>query len=198
MKISHMLCAMLAFAALTIEARAATSSDDGRASVPPANAGEASARKAPSTGGSNGRRAASAVTPRPVAATPERSVGPAAHRNPDRLQSLLLRAKAPGQQRSPPRALTGAATGNLAAGVGNWVAAGTGIPAVQGLRGAGPARQPVTAAGAVTIATVPSRAVARNSIGGPHAPASGRLSGSAIGPTARIGVVDGSQLHHKF
>jgi hypothetical protein len=48
MKASHIVCAILACAPLTFEARATASSEDGRPSRPAANAGQAAGRTAPS------------------------------------------------------------------------------------------------------------------------------------------------------
>lgn len=47
MKVTHILCAILACASLSFEARATASSEDGRPSRPEANAGQASGRTAP-------------------------------------------------------------------------------------------------------------------------------------------------------
>src|SRR3977135_721950 len=128
MKVSHILCAILACAPVTFEARATASSEDGR-SPAAANAGEAAGRAAPNrnagaktgrkdggeptqagarTGGdSKGRDAAAADSSSRGSVTPQRGVGQSArgNGNADRLHSLL-NAQANGHRarRQPGRA----------------------------------------------------------------------------------------------
>jgi hypothetical protein len=130
-KLSHILCAILAWVPLTVEARATPSSEDGRQSAAnadreAANADRAAGRAAPSrnagtqpgrTGGrdstqagaraSKGRDAAAADSSSRGSVTPQRGVGQSArgNSNADRLHSLL-NAQANGHlaRRQPGRA----------------------------------------------------------------------------------------------
>jgi hypothetical protein len=141
MKVSHILCAILACAPLTFEARATASSEDGR-SPAAANTGEAAGRAAPNrnagaktgrkdggeptqagarTGGdSKGRDAAAADSSSRGSVTPQRGVGQSArgNGNADRLHSLLnaqanghLARRQPGRAARSTRAAPGAAAG---------------------------------------------------------------------------------------
>jgi hypothetical protein len=213
MKVSHILCAILACAPLTFEARATASSEDGRPSVAADNAGRAAGRTAPSrgasakpedtrdreptrarprTGGSSkGRDAAAAVSPRRGSVTPQRGVaqGGVAQtgRNADRLHSLL-NAQARGRlARQPSRP------------VGSARAVTRGLD-VRGPQGGTPAGQPKLAASnsAVSPAARLVMTPRTSTIGGPHSQGIGRVGGPAISRTTRSATVDGTQLHHKF
>jgi hypothetical protein len=228
MKVSHILCAMLACAPLTFEARATASSEDGPSSVAAPNVGEAVGGTAPSrtagakagrsgdrgsaqagarTGvGSKGQGAAVAVSPRRGSLTPQGGVAQGAHSNADRLHSLL-NAQAHGRLARKPSRPVGSTRG---------VTQG---PDVRGLQGVSPSGQPRLAASnsAAPPAAMPSgqpRLAASNSaappaarpvatprnstIGGPHAQGSARVGGPAIGRTVHNAIIDGSQQHHKF
>ena len=215
MKSIHIVCAILACASLSVEARATASTADGGSSQRVANAGQAagsaaterdaSARPAgtrdpeskrahPRTGsGPKGRDAAGAVAPRRGSATPAHSaaqtgVARAGRSNADRLHSLL-NAKAHGRLVRQP----GRAVGSTRGAVGD--------PAV---RGPSPsvvsAGQPKLAAAnsAPAPAARPATTPRSPAIGGPHAQGSGRVGGPAVSRTTRSATVDGAQLRHKF
>jgi hypothetical protein len=227
MKVSHILCAMLACAPLTFEARATASSADGPSSVAADNVGEAAGGTAPSrnagakarrsgdrgsaqagarTGvGSKGQGAAVAVSPRRGSVTPQGGVAQGARSNADRLHSLL-NAQAHGRRARQPSPV--GSTRRVTHG-----------PDVRGLQGVSPSGQPRLAASnsAAPPAAMPSgqpRLAASNSaaspaarpvatprnstIGGPHAQGSARVGGPAIGRTVHNAIIDGSQQHHKF
>jgi hypothetical protein len=172
MKVSHILCAMLACAPLTLEARATASSENGSSSVAAANVGEAAGRAAPSrnagtkrgrTGdrgpnqaaartsdGSKGRDAAAAASPRGGSVPPQAGAGKAAasqagRSNADRLRSML-NARVNGHLARRPSRPVGSTRG------------APGGPDLHGARGASPAGQPKMAAsnGAAAPAAVPA------------------------------------------
>jgi hypothetical protein len=224
MKMSHILCAMLACAPLTFEARAATSSADGPSSAAAVNVGEAAGRAAPSrnagskrgrtvdrgsnqagaqTGsGSKGRDAAAAASPRRGSATSQGGVAQTGRSNADRLHSLL-NAQARGRlARQPGRA-------------GSTRAVTRGPDDVRGSQGVSPAGRSKLAASnsAAAMPVVQPKVAASNSapsaarlsstprnsaIGGPHAQGLGRVGGPAISRATHGATVDGAQLHHKF
>lgn len=151
MKFSHILCAVLMFGPLILEADPAASSEDGRTSL---------ARQ------SNAGEPAAALTARgPEAATKARA--------------QLAR------QSGPPHGWIGAATSSLSAG---------------GLRGARSAPQPKSVRVIpATRGAASSGTAARNStIGGQHAPTSGRLGGPTISRGAHNAILEGTQLRHRF
>jgi hypothetical protein len=209
MKMSHILCAMLACAPLTFEARAATSSADGPSSAAAAKLGEAAGRAAPSrnagtmrgrtgdrgsnqagaqTGsGSKGRDAAVAASPRRGPVTSQGGVAQTGRSNADRLHSLL-NAQARGRLARPPGR------------AGSTRAVTRGPDDVRGSQGVSPAGQPKMAAsnGAAPSAARLSSTPRNSAIGGPHAQGLGRVGGPAIGRATHSATVDGAQLHHKF
>jgi hypothetical protein len=167
MKMSHILCAILACAPLIFEARATASSEDGGSSAGAANVGDAAGRAAPrrsagtkpgrtgnresnqagaQTGGSSkGRDAAVAASPRRGSVTSQGGVAQAGRSNADRLHSLL-NAQAHGRlARQPSR-------------VGSTHAATHGPDDVRGPQGVSPAGQPKMAAsnGAAPRAAAPA------------------------------------------
>jgi hypothetical protein len=215
MKVTAILCAILACVALAFEAPAIASSEDGRPSRPEANAGraapgqDASAKpegthdrepaqaRARTGGGSAGgvskaRDAAAAASPRRGSVMPPRSGvqgGPAraARGNADRLNSIL-NARAHGRlARQPSRP----------AGTARAVARG---PEVHGPRDVGPAGQPklATSNSPTSPAARPAPNPRNSAIGGPHAQTLGRVGGPAISGRTHSATVDGNQLHHKF
>jgi hypothetical protein len=160
MKVSHILCAMLACAPLTYEARATASSENGSSSVAAANVGEAAGRAAPSrnagtkrgrTGdrgpnqaaartsdGSKGRDAAAAASPRGGSVPPQAGAGKAAasqagRSNADRLHSML-NARVNGHLARRPSRPVGSTRG------------APGGPDLHGARGVSPAGQSKLAA----------------------------------------------------
>jgi hypothetical protein len=187
LKASHILCAMLACAPLTFEARTTASSEDGRPSVAAANAGEAAGRAAPSrdagTGGSSkGRDAAAAVSPRRGSVTPQRGVGQTARVDADRLHSLLS-ARARGRlARQPDRSV----------GSNRAATAGPGVREPQGVKPAG--RPPLVASNSAASPAARPAVIPRNStIGGPQAQGFGRVGGPAISRTIHSATIDGTQ-----
>jgi len=228
MKMSHILCAMLACAPPTFEACAAASSADGPPSAAAANVGEAAGRAGPSrnagakrgrTGdrgpnqaaartsdGSKSPDAAAPASPRggsvpPKAGAGKAAVSQASRSNADRLHSML-NARVNGhlaRQRGRP---VGSARGATAG------------PDLHGAQGMSPAAQPKLAASnraaamqagqpklAASSSAPPSARLSTprsSAVGGPHAPELGRLGGPAISRTAHSATVDGAQLHHKF
>jgi hypothetical protein len=217
MKMSHILCAMLACALPTFEARATASSADGPSSAAAANVGEAAGRAAPgrnagtkrgaqTRSGSKGRDAAVAASPRRGSGASQGGVAQTGRSNTDRLHSLL-NAQARGRlARQPGRA-------------GSTRAVTHGPNDVRGPQGVSPAGQPkqVASNGAAPPAAVPtgqSKPAASNSpapsatrlsstprnsaIGGPHAQGLGRVGGPAISRATHGAIVDGAQLHRKF
>jgi hypothetical protein len=219
MKVSHILCAILACAPLTFEARATASSEDGRPSRPAASEGPAAGRAAPSRdasatpegthsrepaqagaragggsrgSGSKGREAA--VSPRGSSGTPQRNaarggVAQTGRSNADRLHSLL-NAKAPGRLAHQPGRPVGST--HAPQGVGS-----AGQPKLAASNGAAPAAPKLTASPRLTPA--PRLAVTpRNvTIGGPHGPGVGRVGGPAVSRTTHSATIDGAQLRHK-
>jgi hypothetical protein len=190
--VSHILCAMLACASLTFEARASASFEDGGSSVSPVR-GDASGRTAPSrdesseaartsnrrsahTGaGSNvgpkRRDAAAAPSPRRTATGPPRGA------------ALASRGTA-ARQHSPPNAQARGRLARQANGLGGSAGAAAGSPSFTGSHGArpGPAGPPKLTASAP-----------------PAAPRGlGRVGGPAISRTTHSATVDGTQLRHKF
>jgi hypothetical protein len=197
MKVSHILCAVLACALLlTYEARATASSEDGSSSVAAANVGEAAGRTAPgrnagtkrgrtgdrgpnqaaarTSDGSKGPDAAAPASPRGGSVPPQAGAGKAAvsqagRSNADRLHSMLdARVNAHlARQRSRPVGSTRGATGG---------------PDLHGAQGMSPAAQPKLAAsnGAAAMQAGQPKLAASSS-----APPSARLSStprsSAIG-----------------
>src|SRR6202142_3448440 len=132
---SHFLCAVLACAPLTVDARAPASSEDGSSSSAAANAGGAAGHAAPTRdtrnkaghtgalestqtgvrkgGGSKGRDAAMAVSPRHGSVMLRRGTGQAASGSGERLHALLNApargrfARHPGRSVGSTRASTG-------------------------------------------------------------------------------------------
>jgi hypothetical protein len=208
MNVSHILCAVLACASLTLVARASASSEDGRWSAA-ANAGAVAARAAPTretsskaghtgaldstqmgvrTGGSSkSRDAAVAGSPRRGSVMPRRGTGQAASGNAERLHALQ-NAQARGRfVRHPGRPVgsTHAATGAL------------GVRGPYGVRAAG---QSTLAASNRTVSPAPRlTATPRDStIGGPHVQSAGRLGGPVIGRTNHSAAIDGTEFRRKF
>jgi hypothetical protein len=208
-KMSHILCAMLACAPLTFDARATASPEDGRSSPAAANAGEAAGRAAPSrnagtkrgrtgdrganqagarTGsGSKGRDAAVADSPRRGSVTPQGGIAQAGRSNADRLHSLLSTQARGRLARQPGRA-------------GSTRAVTHGPDDVRGPQGVSPAGQPKMAAsnGVAPPAARQSSTPKNPAIGGPHAQGLGRVGGPAISRATHGATVDGTQLHRKF
>ena len=172
MKISHLLCAMLACAPLTFEARATASSADGFSSAAAANVGEAAGRAASSgnagtkraragdrgpyqagaqtRSGSKGRDGAVADLPRRGSGTSQAGVtqggaAQAGRSNADRLHSLLSTQARGRLARQPGRA-------------GSTHAATHGPDNVRGPQGVNPGGQPKMAAsnGAAPPAAMPA------------------------------------------
>jgi hypothetical protein len=206
MKMSHILCTMLACALLTFEARATASSADGPSSAAAANIGDAAGRAAPSrnagakpgragdrglnqagaqTGiGSKGRGAAVAASPRHGSGTSQAGVAQggaaqAGRSNADRLHSLL-NAQARGRlARQPGR-------------VGSTRAVTRGPDDVRGPQGRSPAGQSKMAAlnGGAPPAAVPAgqpKVAASSSA----APSASRLSSTPGYPAIRGPHVQG-------
>jgi hypothetical protein len=208
MKVSHILCAVLACAPLSFAARATAASEDGHSSAAVANAGGAAGRAAPTRdssskagrtsdlessqtgvrtrGSSTGRDAAAAVSPR-HGSMPQRGIGRTLGGNADRLHSLLNAQGRGRLARQPGRR------------VGSTRAA-TGGPSVRAPNGVGAAGQPNLAASKRTASPAPKlAAISRDStIGGPHAQGIGRLGGPVIGRTTHSATIDGTQLRRKF
>jgi hypothetical protein len=213
MKVSHILCAMLACAPLTLEARATASSENGSSSVAAANVGEAAGRKAPSrnagtkrgrTGdrgssqaaartsdGSKGPDAAAPASPRGGSVPPQAGAGKAAvsqagRSNADRLHSML-NARVNGhlaRQRSRPVGSTRGATGG---------------PDVHGAQGTSPAAQPKLAAssGAAPPAAVPagqSKLAASNSAAAMQAGQPKLAASSSAPPSAKLSTPRSSAI----
>jgi hypothetical protein len=212
MKVSHILCAVLACAPLTFEARAAASSEAARPSRAAAGAGQPAGRTAPSrdagakpqgtrdrepiearartgggsTGGvSKGRDPARDVPARRGSIPPQRG-DVQARSNADRLHSLL-NAKAHARLARQPVRPVGS------------IRAATGGAGVQGPRGVAPTAQarPSSVNSAASPAARPAASPRNSPIGGPHAQVFGRVGGPAIGRTTHSATVDGTQLHHK-
>ena len=168
-KIPHILCAILACAPLTFEARAAA--ETGR--------------------GSKGRDAAVAASPRRGSVTSQGGAAqggiPRAGRsNADRLHSLLS-AQAHGRlARQPVRA--GSTRGVI-----------RGRSDVRGSQGVSPAGNPKLAAPNSAAPSPVRLPTPRNpAAGGPHAQGPGRVGGPAISRATHSATVDGAQLRRKF
>jgi hypothetical protein len=193
MKISHILCAMLACAPLTLEARATASSENGSSSVPAANVGEAAGRTAPgrnagtkrgragdrgsnqaaarTSDGSKGPNPAAAASPRGGSVPPQTGAGKAAvsqagRSNADRLHSMLnARVNARlARQRSRP------------------VGSTRGGPDLHGAQGASPAGQSKLAAPNGAAPPAASNSAAAMPAGQPKLAA----SSSAAPPSAKL------------
>jgi hypothetical protein len=205
MKVPHILCAILACAPLTFEARATASSEDGRPSRPVADAGQAAGRAVPSRdastkpegtpdrdptqarartgGGSTGgvskaRDAAAAASPRPGSVTPPRGV----------VQGAAARAVRGNADRLN-SLLNARARGRLArqpsrpAGSARAVAPG---PEARGPRDVGPAGQPKlgksnTAAAPTAMMAGQPKMATSNSLTSPAARPAPNPRNSAIG-----------------
>jgi hypothetical protein len=187
MKFGRLLCVLWVCGSLTLGASAAESPAHNGASVAAADTGQA--------GGSKGRHAAVAASPRHGPATAQSGVAQVGRSNADHLHSLQQNAQARGQFARQP-----------GGGVGSTRAVTHGAHDIRGPQGATQAGQPKLAAsnGAVPPAAVragQSKLAASNSaaspaarltsnprnsaIGGPHAQAQGVVGGPAIGRTAR-------------
>jgi len=197
MRVSHILCAIMACAPLALEARATASSEDGGSSVVAANAGEAAGRTAPDrnantkarrtpgrssnqtgaqTGsGSKGRDAAVAASPRRGSVTPQRLHSP-------------LNAQARGRPARQP------------GGRGSTRAVTHGADNVRGPQGLSPAGQsrPAASNSAAPPAARLTSTLGNSAIGGRHAQGLGRVGGPAISRTTHSATLDGTQLRHKF
>jgi hypothetical protein len=205
MKVSHILCAILACVPLTHEARATASSENGSSSAAAANVGEAPGHTAPSrnagtkrgrtgdrgpnqaagrTGdGSKAPNPAAAASPRGGSVPPQAGAGKAAvsqagRSNADRLHSML-NARVNGhlaRQRSRPVGSTRGATGG---------------PDLHGAQGTSPAAQPKLAAsnGAAPPSAVPagqSKLAASNSAAAMRAGQPKLAASSSAPPSARL------------
>jgi hypothetical protein len=224
MKVSHILCAILACAPLTFEARATASSEDDRPSRPAANEGRAAGRAAPSRdasikpegtrdrdptqarartgGGPTGGGSSGGVSKgrdAAAAASPRRgSVTPPR----GVVQGAAARAARDNADRLNSM-LNARAHGRLArqpsrpVGTARAVARG---PEFRGPRDVGPAGQPklATSNSPASPAARPAATPRNSAIGGPHAQTLGRVGGPAISRTTHSATVDGNQLHHKF
>jgi hypothetical protein len=201
MKVTHILCAMLACASLTFEARATSSSEEVRSSSSAAaDAGDAAGRTQPShdastnaqhpgnrgspqprarTGdASKGRDTAAAASPRRGPVTPppgagKAGIGQAGRGNADRLGSMLnAQARGPlARQHSRPVASTRGAASS---------------PGLHGPQGTSPAGPPTPAAsnGAGPPAAMPAgqpKLVASNGAGSPAAKLAATSRGLVIG-----------------
>lgn len=219
MKATHVVCAILACAALLLEARAGASAGDGRPAQPQANAGQAAGpatpdrdasvrpqgtrhpepnRARPRTGsGSTGGGWRGRAAPKGAAATGSGSTGSgstargAAQAGRANADRLhsLLNARAQGHVVRQPGRAVGSPRG------------AAGGPAVHGAPpSVAPASQPKpAAANSVPGPTVRPAVIPRSpSIGGPHAQVSGRVGGPAINGPKHNATIDGTQLRRKF
>jgi hypothetical protein len=193
MRMSHLLCAVLACAPLIFEARSTASSADGSSSAAAANVGEAAGGAAPSRNAGSKRGRTGNRGPNPV------GVAQTARSNADRLHSLL-NAQARGRlARQPGRG-------------GSTRAVTHGPDDVRGLHGASLAGQSKmavsngaappaaeTAGQSKLAASKSTAAMPRNSaLGGSHVQELGRVGGPAISRATHSATVDGTQLHRKF
>ena len=227
MKFAQVLCAVWV-CTLALEAGAAESPAQGRESAVPANADQATGRRAPTQAAANakpegtrdgeptparartgdvstGRVTAAAAAPRRSSVTPQRSVAPRgvgqAGRGNARLQSLL-NAKARGRLARQPSRPAGS-TRAVTHGPGGPQAVG---PAGQSRLAASNTTAPPTAmtpgqpklAAPKSPASPPSAPPRSSAIGGPHAQTVGQVGGPAISRTTHSATVDGNQFHHKF
>jgi hypothetical protein len=194
MKLALRLCALWVCGPLALGASATESAAQGASSKAGRPAVQESTHlhvDSGKGGGSKGRNAAVAVSPRRDAVTAPHAVGSLVRNNADRLRSLhLAKARgriAPASSRSvgPDRA---AATGNLAA-------------RAQGLRGAtrvGLPALPVSQNAARVPSSVKAAAIRGPIIGGPRAAGPGRVGGPAIGRPAQNTAIDGAHMRRKF
>jgi hypothetical protein len=228
MKVFHIVCAILACAPLTFEARATASSEVGRPSVAADNAGRAAGRTAPSRDASakpEGTRDREPTRARPRTdggstgggSTGGGSTGSgskgrnaAAAVSPRRgsvtPQRGVAQVGAAQTGRNADRLhslLNAQARGRLARQpsrpAGSTRAVTRGLD-VRGPQGGMPAGQPRLAA-SNSAASPAARLVMTprtSTIGGPHSQGVGRVGGPAISRTTRSATVDGTQLHHKF
>jgi hypothetical protein len=205
---SYFLCAVLACAPLTVDARAPASSEDGSSSAAAANAGGAAGHAAPTRdtsnkaghtgalestqtgvrtgGGSKGRDAAMAVSPRHGSVMLRRGTGQAASGSAERLHALL-NAQARGRLAHQPGRPIGSTR------------AATGVPGVRSSYGVGAAGQPKlvskrTASPAPKLTATPRE----STIGGPHVQSAGRVGGPVVGRTNHSAAIDGTELRRKF
>jgi hypothetical protein len=178
MKVSCILCMILACASLILEARAIASSEEGRSSAAAAKVRETTARAAPSLD--------AGAKPRRGSVASQGGVAQAGRSNADRLHSLLNTQARGRLARQPVRA-------------GSTRAVTPGRNDVRGSQGVSLAGQPKSAA-PNSAALSPARLPApRNPVvGGPHAQGPGRVGGPAISRTSHSATVDGAQLHRKF
>jgi hypothetical protein len=158
--VCHILCAMLACAPLTFEARATASFEDG-----------GSAHTGAGSGVGPKRRDAAAAAPSPRRGSMD----------PPRGAALAARGTA-ARQHSPPNAQARGRLARQANGLGGSAGAAAGWPSITGSHGAGPgpAGPPKLTASAPPAA--PRQPVTRkdSTIGGPHAQGFGRVGGPAI------------------
>jgi hypothetical protein len=187
------LCALVLCAPLSIEARAAASSEDGSASGAAArrvNDGQSIQMGLAKGGESKARNAVAADLPSHGSVRSQRGVGRLARSNADRLHSLLSAEGRGGTPRASSHVRsTGGTTGNRVVGA---------------QRSANPAARstlPVSklAARAAPGTRTTANAVGINSrIGGLHATGPGRLGGPTIGGAANNAAIDGAQMRRKF
>jgi hypothetical protein len=220
MRAAHIVCAVLACAPLTFEARAIASTEDGRPSQPQANAGQVAGPAAPDRdasgrsrgtpdpepnrahprtgsgstgGGSKARNAAAGASPRRGSVTPAHGAAQSGAAQAGRANADRLHSL-----------LNARAQGHLVRQPGRAVGSphgAAGSPAVRGSPpNAAPAGQPKLAAANSVPAPIVRPAVTPRSpsIGGPHAQVSGRVGGPAINGPKRNATIDGTQLRHKF
>jgi hypothetical protein len=228
MKVPHILCAILACAPLTLEVRAAASSEDVRPSRPAAGAAQAA-----STGQTADRRALSrdagakpeGTRDREPTQTRERTAGGptgGVSKGRDAAAAIAPRRGAVSPQRSVAQVgaaqagrsnadrlhslLNAKAHGRLIRQPSRPVAVGSthaaaGGPAVRGPQGMGPAGQPKLAAtNSAASPPVKPAVTPRNPTmgGGPRGQVVGRVGGPAVSRTTHSATIDGTQMHHKF
>jgi hypothetical protein len=186
---SHFLCAVLACAALTVDARAPASSEDGSSSAAAANAGGAAGHAAPtrdpsSKAGRAGDFESSHAGVRTRSVMPQR--GRAAGGSAERLHALL-NAQARGRLAHQPGRPIGSTR------------AATGVPGVRSSYGVGAAGQPKLVSKRTASPAPKLTATPRDSaIGGPHVQSAGRVGGPVVGRTHHSAVIDGTALRRKF
>ena len=198
MKVSHIMCAMLA-CALTFEARATGSILDGgvsRRTAPSRDESSEAARTSDRRPAHTGAGSGVAPKRRDAAAAPSPRRG---SMGPPRGAALAARGTA-SRQHSPPSAQARGRLARQTNGLGGSAGAAAGWPGITGSHGAGPgpAGPPKLTASAPPAAPRQSVTRKNSTIGGPHAQGFGRVGGPAISRTTHSATVDGTQLRRKF